>query len=137
MVSRLLTSQLITATWPLWATMSPRLSHCGTGLTKKRRDLLSHSNSSILKSSKISIGLSSTLVTLRKSPQTVKKECCFSLGSLAYQHSNTTLLELRRKISVVKTSPRLILQRLFSSQTKKWPLLVLMLEIFWFGTALL
>jgi hypothetical protein len=135
MVSRLSISQLTTIILRLWEMMSHRPYRYGIGQTRRRKAPLSLFSSSTLKSSRISTGLSSIQETLKKLPQTAKKECCFSLGSQAYPHSNTTHQESKRRISVVKKNLRLSSLRPFSFQTKRWQLLVPALVICSFGTA--
>lgn len=133
--SRLSTLAAITTTWSHSEMMSHRRSHCGTGPMRRRMDLLFPSNSSILRSFKINTGLNSTPATLKRSHQTVRKECCFCPGNLAYPLSNTTHLELKRKTLVEKKSTKQPSLRQFSSLAKIWPLLEQARVTFWYGTA--
>jgi hypothetical protein len=92
---------------------------------KKKRDLLLAYNLNILKNFRTNIGLSSTQVIHKNLHQTVKKEYFFSHGSLVYQLSNTTHLELRRKILVVKINLKLNSLKQFLFLIKRWQLLEL------------
>lgn len=101
---------------------------------KMKRGLLLVYSLNILRSFKISIGLNSIQIIQLNLQLMVRKECSSYLGNMEFQPFNIIHHVLRRKTFQTRIKQKLILQRQFLFQIRKWQLLVLMQVIFLFGT---